>query len=146
MTTARSTSHPYRTRHRPRFRRGPALLAAGAVLVLGAGLTACEGGVALCLDDYKCTVGIKTDGADGTKTVKVFGGDNPMTMTVGGITDDSAEVTIGDSRRTAAKGTETSVGGVRVTLRKANRGDHYAEVHVERARPAPPPGATAAGG
>ncbi|MFF4378883.1 hypothetical protein [Kitasatospora sp. NPDC001547] len=136
MTTARSTPDPHptrpRTRPRTRFRRGPALLAAGAVLVLGAGLTACEGGVALCLDDHKCTVGIKTDKADGTKTVKVFGGDDPMSMTVGRITDDSAEVTIGDDRKTATKDSETTVGSARVTLRKTNKGDHYAEVHVER--------------
>ncbi|MFG2916490.1 hypothetical protein ACGF0D_26825 [Kitasatospora sp. NPDC048298] len=144
MTTARSTPDPHRprprtgfrahfgTRSRARSRRGPAFLAAGAVLVLGAGLTACEGGVALCLDDHKCTVGIKTDKADGTKTVKVFGGDNPMEMTVGHITDNSAEVTIGDRKKTAAMDSETSVNSVRITLRKVNKADHYAELHVER--------------
>ncbi|MFF2543339.1 hypothetical protein ACFVUY_12320 [Kitasatospora sp. NPDC058063] len=136
MTTARSTPGPHRTRPGTRlgtrFRRGPAFLAAGAVLVLGAGLTACEGGVALCLDDHKCTVDIKTDKADGTKTVKVFGGDNPMRMTVGHIGDNSAEVTVGDDRKTATKDSETSVGGVRITLRKTNKDDHYAEVHIER--------------
>ncbi|MEU1287525.1 hypothetical protein [Kitasatospora sp. NPDC005856] len=132
MTTARSTPRPYRTRPGTRLRRGPALLAAGAVLVLGAGLTACEGGVALCLDDHKCTVGITTDEAGGTKTVKVFGGDKPMELTVGHIGDSSAEVTIGDARKTATKDAETSVGGVRIILRKTSKADHYAELHVER--------------
>ncbi|MGW3072205.1 hypothetical protein [Kitasatospora sp. NPDC001132] len=142
MTTARSTPDPHHPRSRTGFRahfgtrsrsrRGPVFLAAGAVLVLGAGLTACEGGVALCLDDHKCTVGIKTDKAEGTKTVKVFGGDNPMEMTVGHVTDDSAEVTIGDRKKTAAMDSETSVNSVRITLRKANKADHYAELHVER--------------
>ncbi|MFJ6616356.1 hypothetical protein ACIQOW_02085 [Kitasatospora sp. NPDC091335] len=132
MTTASRTPNPHRTRLRTRFRRGPALLAAGAVLVLGAGLTACEGGVALCLDDRTCTVGIKTDGADAAKTVKIFGGDNPMKLTMSHITDNSAEVTIGEDRKTVTKDSQTSVGNVKVTLRKADKGDHYAEVHVER--------------
>ncbi|MFI8456402.1 hypothetical protein [Kitasatospora sp. NPDC085464] len=132
MTTASSTAKAHRTSLRTRFRFGSAILAAGAVLTLGAGLTACEGGVALCLDDHKCTVGIKTDGADASKTVKVFGGDNPMKMTVGHITDNSAEVTIGDNKKTVDKDAETDVGTVRVTIRKADKGDHFAEVHVER--------------
>ncbi|MEV7183442.1 hypothetical protein [Kitasatospora sp. NPDC093102] len=132
MTTARSTPNPHRTRLRTRFRHGPALLAAGAVLMLGAGLTACEGTVALCLDDHKCTVTVTTDGDDDSKTVKVFGGDKAMNMTVGHITDNSAEVTIGDSKKTLTKNSETSVGGVRVTLRETEKKRHYVEAHVER--------------
>lgn len=140
MTTVSNTSDPHRPRararfgtgSRARFRRGPAALAAGAVLVLGVGLTACEAGVTLCPDDHRCTVGIKTGSTDGAKTVKVFGGDRPLEMTVGHITDDSAEVAVGDQRKTAGTDSETSVGGVRVTLRKADRDDHYAELHVER--------------
>ncbi|MFF7988523.1 hypothetical protein ACFZDG_01875 [Kitasatospora xanthocidica] len=132
MTTASSTAKAHRTSLRTRFRIGSAIVAAGAVLTLGAGLAACEGGVALCLDDHKCTVGIKTDGVDASKTVKVFGGDNPMKMTVGHISDSGAEVTIGDNKKTVSKDSETAVGNVRVTIRKSDRSDHFAEVHVER--------------
>ncbi|MFH9348417.1 hypothetical protein [Kitasatospora sp. NPDC017646] len=133
MTTARSTPAAARTRNRslPAVRR-PALLAAAAVLALGAGLTACEGGVALCLDDNSCTLSVKTDGADASKTVKVFGGDHPLDMTVGHITDGNADVTIGGEKKTVDKGSETTVGGVKVTLRKADKGDHYTELHVNR--------------
>ncbi|MFD7452290.1 hypothetical protein [Kitasatospora sp. NPDC059827] len=141
MTSARSTPTAPRTRGRvptrtrgrllPAVRR-PALLAAAAVLTLGAGLTACEGGVALCLDDNSCTLSVRTDGADASKTVKVFGGDHPLDMTVGRITDKNAEVTIGGDKKTVDKDSESTVGGVKVTLRKADKGDHYAELHVNR--------------
>ncbi|MFE3875538.1 hypothetical protein ACFXPX_14195 [Kitasatospora sp. NPDC059146] len=141
MTSARSTPTAPRTRGRvpsrahgrllPAVRR-PALLVSAAVLTLGAGLTACEGGVALCLDDNSCTLSVRTDGADASKTVKVFGGDHPLDMTVGRITDKNAEVTIGGDKKTVDKDSESTVGGVKVTLRKADKGDHYAELHVNR--------------
>ncbi|MFJ7248689.1 hypothetical protein ACIQWA_29245 [Kitasatospora sp. NPDC098652] len=147
MTSARSaptasvshTGGRTRTRTRSRTRgrllpggRRPALLAAAAVLTLGAGLTACEGGAALCLDDNSCTLSVRTDGADASKTVKVFGGDHPLDMTVGRITDKNADVTVGGDRKTVDKDSESTVGGVKVTLRKADKGDHYAELHVNR--------------
>ncbi|MBO1414843.1 hypothetical protein [Streptomyces sp. FH025] len=133
MTTAGSTATPHRTRNRPLPAvRRPALLAAAAVLALGAGLTACEGGVALCLDDNSCTLSVRTDGADAVKSVKVFGGDHPLDMTIGHITDTTAEVTVGDDRKTVDKGTEAAVGRVKVTLRKADKGDHFAELRVTR--------------
>ncbi|MEV7771764.1 hypothetical protein [Kitasatospora sp. NPDC086791] len=122
----------FRTRFRTRFRFGSTILAAGAVLTLGAGLTACEGGVAQCLDGHQCTVGIRTDGADASTTVRVFGGDSPLTMTVGHITDRYAEVTIGDTGKTVDKESETAVGNVKVTVRKADEDEHFAEIHVER--------------
>ncbi|MEV8325010.1 hypothetical protein [Kitasatospora sp. NPDC056731] len=132
MTTA-STPNSHRTPARRRF--GPAvhrraLLAAGAVLTLGAGLTACDGGVALCLDDDSCDVVVRTDGADAFKTLQVFGGDRTVKMTVGHITDSTVEVAVGDERKTVGKDAETAVGAAKVTLRKADKGDRYAELHV----------------
>ncbi|MFJ3214976.1 hypothetical protein ACIPLC_03520 [Kitasatospora sp. NPDC086801] len=134
MTTA-STPHSRRTPARRRFRpavRRPALLAAGAVLALGAGLTACEGGVALCLDDDSCDVVVRTDDADASKTLQVFGGDRTVKMTVGHITDSTVEVAVGDDRQTVGKDAETAVGQAKVTLRKANKDDRYAELRVTR--------------
>lgn len=56
MTT---TSRPARRRTAP---LRPAALAAGAVLLLGGGLVACEGGASLCLNDNTCDVVVRTDG------------------------------------------------------------------------------------
>ncbi|MFF3003883.1 hypothetical protein ACFVTF_13855 [Kitasatospora sp. NPDC057940] len=134
MTTA-NTPNSHRTRARRRF--GPAahrraLLAAGAVLTLGAGLTACDGGAALCLDDDSCDVVVRTDDAEAAKSLQIFGGDRTVKMTVSHITDSTAEVAVGDERKTVGKGAETAVGAAKVTLRKADKGDRYAELHVTR--------------
>ncbi|MBV2153713.1 hypothetical protein [Kitasatospora sp. SUK 42] len=133
MTTAGTTATPRRTRNRPLPAvRRPALLAAAAVLALGAGLTACEGDVTVCLDDNSCTLSVRTDGPDAAKSVKVFGGDHQLDMTVGHITDTTAEVTIGTDRKTVDKDIEAAVGGIKVTLRKADKGTHFAELRVTR--------------
>ncbi|MFJ9695043.1 hypothetical protein [Kitasatospora sp. NPDC101183] len=126
MTTARAD------RRRPPALVRSALLVTAAVLALGAGTTACEGGVALCLDDNSCTLSIRTGSDDGSKTVKVFGGEHPLEMTVGHVTDGTAEVKIGDDRKTVDKGKEGTVGGVKVILRKSDKEDHFAELHVSR--------------
>ncbi|MFH8380800.1 hypothetical protein ACH4E7_07645 [Kitasatospora sp. NPDC018058] len=44
----------------------------------------------------------------------------------------AVRVTVGDAGKTVDKGGEITVGEVTVTLRKADRGDHYAELHVNR--------------
>ncbi|MFB8237248.1 hypothetical protein ACFC58_11930 [Kitasatospora purpeofusca] len=117
-------------RRRPAVRS--AALAAGAVLLLGAGLTACKGGVSLCLDDNSCDVAVHTEKADSTHTVEVFGGDRTVTLTVGRITDTTAEVKVGDDTKTLTEDIETTVGSARITLRHANAHEHTAELHVVR--------------
>lgn len=134
MTTGR-TPNSHRTRDRHGLvpaRRRPALLAAGAVLALGAGLTACGGSGSLCLDDDSCDVVVRTDDADASKTVQVFGGSHTMKMAVGHITDSTVEVAVGDDRKTVGKDVETTIGQAKVTLHKANKGDRSAELHVTR--------------
>ncbi|MGV9263731.1 hypothetical protein ACWDRR_03575 [Kitasatospora sp. NPDC003701] len=128
MTTATISARPAR-------RPGPvrsALLAAGAVLVLGAGLTACKGGASLCTTDNSCDVVVRTDGGDSTHTVEIFGGDRTVKLIVSHITDTAAEVKLGDETRTVAEGVETAVGTTKITLRNANAHDNYAELHVSR--------------
>ncbi|MET9403077.1 hypothetical protein [Kitasatospora sp. NPDC002965] len=133
--------HPdRRAGHRPApgsaRRLGPvarsAALAAGAVLLLGAGLTACKGGASLCLSDDSCDVVVRTDNADSTHTVEVFGGDRTVRLTVGRITDTTAEVRLGEETRTLTEDTETAVGTAKITLRHADARGHTAELHVVR--------------
>ncbi|WP_406197974.1 hypothetical protein OH807_13295 [Kitasatospora sp. NBC_01560] len=126
MTT---TSRPARRRTAP---LRPAALAAGAVLLLGGGLVACEGGASLCLNDNTCDVVVRTDGGDSARTVEVFDGDRKLKLTVGHITDRAAEVTIGGETKTLAEDAETAVGAAKITLRNADAHDHYAELHVSR--------------
>ncbi|MFF2348859.1 hypothetical protein ACFVVL_03645 [Kitasatospora sp. NPDC058115] len=132
------TSRPAARRSRPSpgRRRGPAVrsaaLAAGAVLLLGAGLTACKGGVSLCLDDNSCDVAVRTENADSTYSAEVFGGDKTLKLTVGRITDTTAEVKLGDETRTLTEGAATVIGSATVTLRHANAHDHTAELRVVR--------------
>ncbi|MFJ9947625.1 hypothetical protein [Kitasatospora sp. NPDC091207] len=128
MTTTTITARPAR---RPAPVR-PALLAAAAVLLLGAGLTACKGGASLCTTDTSCDVVVRTDGGDATHSVEVFGGDRTVKLTISHITDKAAEVKIGDETRTITEGAETAVGTAKITLRKADAHDHYAELHVSR--------------
>lgn len=125
MTTATTTARPAR-------RSAPVLLAAAAALLLGAGLTACEGGASLCTTDNSCDVVVRTDGGDSTRTVEVFGGDRTVTLIVGHITDTAAEVKLGEETRTITEGAETAIGTAKITLRNANAHDHYAELHVSR--------------
>ncbi|MFB7471207.1 hypothetical protein [Kitasatospora sp. NPDC056184] len=145
MTSAPTATHQ---EHRPTFpstrRPGPrpgrsrvpavrsAALAAGAVLLLGAGLAACKGGVALCLDDNSCDVAVRTENADSTYSAEVFGGDKTLKLTVGRITDTTAEVRLGDETKTLTEGTATVMGSATVTLRHANAREHTAEVRVVR--------------
>ncbi|MFB7669788.1 hypothetical protein ACFC26_00075 [Kitasatospora purpeofusca] len=117
-------------RRRPAVRS--AALAAGAVLLLGAGLTACKGGVSLCLNDNSCDVAVHTEKADGTHTVEVFGGDKTLSLTVGRITDTTAEVKLGEDTKTLTEDVETSVGSAKITLRHADAQEHTAELHVVR--------------
>ncbi|MFJ8430208.1 hypothetical protein ACIQ9P_02775 [Kitasatospora sp. NPDC094019] len=135
-STDGSADRPVRPARRPARRRGPvarsAALAAGAVLLLGAGLAACKGGVSLCLDDNSCDVAVHTDKADGTHTVEVFGGDKALSLTVGRITDTTAEVKLGDDTRTVTEEVETTFGSAKVTLHHANAHEHTAELHVVR--------------
>ncbi|MER6395048.1 hypothetical protein ABT263_03165 [Kitasatospora sp. NPDC001603] len=128
MTTATTTARPAR---RPVPVR-PTLFAAAAVLLLGAGLTACEGGAALCTSDNSCDVVVRTEGGDSTRTVEVFGGDRTVELTISHITDTAAEVKPGDDTRTVAEGAETAIGTAKITLRNANAHDHHAELHVSR--------------
>ncbi|MDY0810006.1 hypothetical protein [Kitasatospora purpeofusca] len=121
---------PAGRRRRPAVRS--AALTAGAVLLLGAGLTACKGGVSLCLDDNSCDVAVHTEKADGTHTVEVFGGDKALTLTVGRITDTTAEVKLGEDTRTLTEDVETTVGSAKITLRHASAHEHTAELHVVR--------------
>ncbi|WP_406113886.1 hypothetical protein [Kitasatospora purpeofusca] len=127
--------------HRPAYlrtgrRRRPAVrsaaLAAGAVLLLGAGLAACKGGVSLCLNDNSCDVAVHTEKADSTHTVEVFGGDKAVTLTVGRITDTTAEVKLGEDTKTLTEDIETTVGSAKITLRHADAHEHTAELHVVR--------------
>ncbi|MFE2726356.1 hypothetical protein [Kitasatospora sp. NPDC059327] len=128
MTTATVTARPAR-----RFAPArPALLGAAAVLLLGAGLTACEGGASLCTTDTGCDVVVRTDGGDATHSVEVFSGDRTVKLTIGHITDSAAEVKIGDETKTIGEGVETAVGAAKITLREADAHDHYAELHVSR--------------
>ncbi|WP_405004340.1 hypothetical protein OHV13_08250 [Kitasatospora purpeofusca] len=117
-------------RRRPAVRS--AALAAGAVLLLGAGLAACKGGVSLCLNDNSCDVAVHTEKADSTHTVEVFGGDKTVTLTVGRITDTTAEVKLGEETKTLTEDIETAVGSAKITLRHANAHEHTAELHVVR--------------
>ncbi|MFI8080603.1 hypothetical protein ACIF6L_07440 [Kitasatospora sp. NPDC086009] len=128
MTTATTTARPAR---RPVPGR-PTLFAAAAVLLLGAGPTACEGGAALCTSDNSCDVVVRTAGGDSTHTVEVFGGDRTVELIVSHITDSAAEVRLGDDTRTVAEGAETAIGTAKITLRDANAHDHDAELHVSR--------------
>ncbi|SDT77675.1 hypothetical protein SAMN05216371_5506 [Streptomyces sp. TLI_053] len=125
-----SAGVPTGRRRRPVVRS--AALAVGAALLLGSGLTACKGGVSLCLHDDSCDVAVRTDKADGTHTVEVFGGDKAVTLTVGRITDTTAEVKLGEETRTLTEDVETTVGSARITLRHADAHDHTAELHVVR--------------
>ncbi|MEV6973301.1 hypothetical protein [Kitasatospora sp. NPDC093806] len=129
--------HPtVRPGRRPARRRVPAVrsaaLATAAVLLLGAGLTACEGGAALCLSDDSCDVVVHTDDADSTRTVEVFGGDRKVELTVGRITDTTAEVKLGTETKTLTEDTETVIGPAKVTLRRADAEEHAAQLHVAR--------------
>ncbi|WP_030391563.1 hypothetical protein [Kitasatospora purpeofusca] len=117
-------------RRRPAVRS--AALAVGAVLLLGAGLTACKGGVSLCLNDNSCDVAVHTEKADSTHTVEVFGGDKTLSLTVGRITDTTAEVKLGEDTKTLTEDVETSVGSAKITLRHADAQEHTAELHVVR--------------
>ncbi|MFD4907783.1 hypothetical protein [Kitasatospora purpeofusca] len=117
-------------RRRPAVRS--AALAAGAVLLLGTGLAACKGGVSLCLDDNSCDVAVHTEKADSTHTVEVFGGDKTVTLTVGRITDTTAEVKLGEETKTLTEDIETAVGSAKITLRHADAREHTAELHVVR--------------
>ncbi|CAN3980318.1 hypothetical protein [Kitasatospora purpeofusca] len=134
----RSTDLPARRSEGPATgrRRRPAVrsaaLAAGAVLLLGTGLAACKGGVSLCLDDNSCDVAVHTEKADSTHTVEVFGGDRTVTLTVGRITDTTAEVKLGEETKTLTEDVETAVGSAKITLRHANAREHTAELHVVR--------------
>ncbi|MCX4752383.1 hypothetical protein [Kitasatospora purpeofusca] len=134
----RSTDLPARRSEGPATgrRRRPAVrsaaLAAGAVLLLGTGLAACKGGVSLCLDDNSCDVAVHTEKADSTHTVEVFGGDRTVTLTVGRITDTTAEVKLGEETKTLTEDIETGVGSAKITLRHANAREHTAELHVVR--------------
>ncbi|WP_380284851.1 hypothetical protein [Kitasatospora purpeofusca] len=140
--TARHQDHhptPPPTRRpgpRPGRRRAPAVrsaaLAVGAALLLGAGLTACKGGVSLCLDDNSCTVAVRTETADSTHAVEVFGGDKTLKLTVGRITDTTAEVKLGDETKTLTEDTATVIGAATITLHHANAREHTAELHVVR--------------
>ncbi|MFF7589606.1 hypothetical protein ACFZCK_19185 [Kitasatospora purpeofusca] len=121
---------PAGRRGRPAVRS--AVLAAGAVLLLGTGLTACKGGVSLCLNDNSCDVAVHTEKADSTHTVEVFGGDKTLTLTVGRITDTTAEVKLGEDTKTLTEDIETSVGSAKITLRHADAQGHTAELHVVR--------------
>ncbi|MFE6870292.1 hypothetical protein ACFVFS_27530 [Kitasatospora sp. NPDC057692] len=136
MTSAPTATHQEHRPTSPPSRRRPAArsaaLAAGAVLLLGAGLTACKGGVALCLDDNSCEVAVRTENADSTYSAEVFGGDRTLRLTVGRITDTTAEVRLGDETKTLTEGTETVMGPATVTLRHANAREHTAEVRVVR--------------
>ncbi|MFF2039138.1 hypothetical protein ACFVVX_01820 [Kitasatospora sp. NPDC058170] len=109
-----------------------ALLAAGAVLLLTTGLAACKAGATLCTEDDSCDVVVRTDGADASNTVEVFGSDRTVKLTVSHITDTSAEVKLGGETRTLTEKTEATIGQTKITLRKAVAGDHYAELHVSR--------------
>ncbi|MER7706244.1 hypothetical protein ABTX81_25535 [Kitasatospora sp. NPDC097605] len=137
-TTAPHHDHDPASRapRRPGRRRVPAVrsaaLAAGAVLLLGAGLTACKGGVSLCLDDNSCDVAVRTENADSTHTVEVFGGDKTLKLTVGRITDITAEVRLGEETKTLTEEAETTIGSARITLHHANAREHTAELHVVR--------------
>ncbi|WP_327676477.1 hypothetical protein [Kitasatospora sp. NBC_00458] len=128
--------HDLRPARRPARHRSAAVrsaaLAAGAVLLLGAGLTACKGGASLCLSDDSCDVVVRTDDAGSTHTVEVFGGDRAVRLTVGRITDTTAEVKLGEDTKTLTEDTETAVGGAKVTLRHASAREHSAELHVVR--------------
>ncbi|MER5353067.1 hypothetical protein ABT093_22375 [Kitasatospora sp. NPDC002551] len=121
---------------RPGRRRVPAVrtaaLAAGAVLLLGAGLTACKGGVSVCLDDISCTVTVRTDSSEAANTIEVFGSGKTLWLTVGRITDTTAEVRLGDETRTLTEDKATVIGAVTVTLRHANAREHSAELQVVR--------------
>ncbi|MFB6890814.1 hypothetical protein ACFCX4_16035 [Kitasatospora sp. NPDC056327] len=110
----------------------PAALVAGAVLVLGAGLTACEGGAALCLDDDSCEVVVHTDSAESTRSVEVFSGGRKLNLTVGRITDSTVEIKLGNETKTFTEDVETTIGPARITLRSAHAKDRAAEFHVVR--------------
>ncbi|MFE7192477.1 hypothetical protein [Kitasatospora sp. NPDC057541] len=137
MTSAPTSPHQdHRPTRRPGRRRVPAVrsaaLAVGAVVLLGAGLTACKGGVALCLDDNSCDVAVRTENADSTYSAEVFGGAKTLKLTVGRITDTTAEVKLGDETKTLTEGTDTVFGSATVSLRHANAREHTAELHVVR--------------
>ncbi len=149
MTTAPATPPPdHRPTARPAARpaRGPGrrrasaarsatrstAFVAGAVLLLGAGLAACKGGASLCVDDNRCDVVVRTENADSTHTVEVFGGDRTLRLTVGRITDTTAEVRLGEDTRTLTEDAETTVGVAKITLHHADAHAHTAELHVVR--------------
>ncbi|MFE6745868.1 hypothetical protein ACFVGM_08460 [Kitasatospora purpeofusca] len=119
-----------RRHRRPAVRS--AALAAGAVLLFGAALGACKGGVSFCPDDNSCDVAVRTEKADSTHTVEVFGGDRALSLTVGRITDTTAEVELGGDTKTLTEDIETGVGSAKITLRRANGQEHTAELHVVR--------------